>query len=76
MALSECQECRHTISESAGSCPSCGYVTRRYNTASRKVLLIIATVFGAFGAAVGFTVGNPVFGAVGAAATLSVSRNS
>ena len=69
MALVECPECKKSISDTAESCPSCGYQLNRRSSggiSTRKVLLIVAICLGLFGAIVGFTVGNPVFGAVGA----------
>lgn len=71
MALIECPECSKSVSDSAESCPSCGYQLNKCssgNGTTRKVLLIAAICLGVFGAIVGFTVGNPAFGAVGAVA--------
>jgi len=69
MALVECPECKKSISDTAESCPSCGYQLNRRSgggSSTQKILLILATCLGVFGALVGFTVGNPVFGALGA----------
>jgi len=69
MSLINCPECTHSISDTAESCPSCGYQLKKKSSpqsSSRKILLIIAICLGIFGAIVGFTVGNPVFGALGA----------
>jgi hypothetical protein len=69
MALTQCRECSKSISDSAECCPSCGYQLKRNLAGSsntRKVMLILSIFLGTFGAIVGFSVGNPVFGAVGA----------
>ena len=71
MALIDCPECTNSISDTAESCPSCGYQMNKRSAAAsstRKTLLIVAICLGVFGAIVGFTVGNPAFGAVGAVA--------
>jgi len=71
MSLIDCPECSKSISSTAESCPSCGYqLTKRSSgdNSTRKVVLIVAICLGVFGAIVGFTVGNPAFGAVGAVA--------
>ena len=73
MALRECPECRQSISDTAERCPSCGYQQTGnppVSNAGRKSVLIIAVCLGAFGALVGFSVGNPAFGAVGAVAVV------
>ena len=73
MALVECPECSKSISDTAESCPSCGYQLKQRSADgrfTRKAVLIVAIVLGAFGAIVGFTVGNPAFGAVGAVAVV------
>ncbi len=73
MALVECPECTKSISDTAQSCPSCGYQLNKRSTGNnsmRKSMLIVAICLGAFGAIVGFAVGNPTFGAVGAVAVV------
>lgn len=73
MALIACPECAKSISDTAESCPSCGYQLNKRPTGSnstRKALVIVAICLGAFGAIIGFTVGNPAFGAVGAVAVV------
>ena len=73
MTLMNCPECAKSISDTAESCPSCGYKLNKRpagNSSVRKALLIVAICLGAFGAIVGFTVGNPAFGAVGAVAVV------
>jgi len=73
MGLIACPECSKSISDTAVSCPSCGYQldTRGAgNSSARKALLIVAICLGVVGAIVGFTVGNPIFGAAGAAAVV------
>lgn len=70
MALINCPECSKSISDGADHCPACGYVMNRKQTggnSTRKTILIVCICLGLFGAIVGFTVGNPVFGAVGVA---------
>ena len=69
MTLVDCPECSQSISDAAQSCPSCGYpLNHPQGNSGRKVVLVIALVLGLFGAIVGFTVGNPAFGAAGAVA--------
>jgi uncharacterized paraquat-inducible protein A len=71
VGLIACPECSKSISDTAVSCPSCGYQldTRGAgNSSAQKALLIVAICLGVVGAIVGFTVGNPIFGAAGAAA--------
>ena len=73
MSLIACPECSKSISDTAVSCPSCGYQldTRDAGSSSaRKTLLIVGICLGVFGATVGLTVGNPIFGAAGAAAVV------
>ena len=73
MPLIDCPECSKSISSTAESCPSCGYpLTKRSfgGNSTRKVVLIVAMCLGVFGGIVGFAVGNPVSGAVGAAAVV------
>jgi hypothetical protein len=73
MALIECPECAKPVSQTAESCPSCGYkLNNRSDSSSstRRILLIVAICLGIFGAIVGFTVGSPAFGAVGAVAVV------
>lgn len=67
MALINCPECNTQVSDTAVSCPSCGY---SFKTRINKPLIILALVLGLFGAIVGFTIGNPIFGAIGATAAL------
>lgn len=73
MALIVCPECTKSVSDTAESCPLCGYKLNKRSAGSsstRRTLVIIAICLGVFGAIVGFTVGNPAFGAVGAVAVL------
>jgi uncharacterized paraquat-inducible protein A len=73
MSLIACPECSKLVSDTAVGCPSCGYQldTRGDgNSSARKALLIVAICLGVVGAIVGFTVGNPIFGAAGAAAVV------
>ena len=73
MALMECPECAKSISDTAESCPSCGYQQKKRSSggkSTRMALLTVAVCLGIFGAIVGFTVGNPAFGAAGAAAVV------
>jgi hypothetical protein len=73
MALIDCPECKKSISDTAESCPSCGYQSNKRsgkNSSTRKAFLIVGICLGAFGAIVGFTIGNPAFGTAGAAAVV------
>lgn len=73
MALMECPECSKSVSDTAESCPSCGYQLKQRpagGSSTRKAVVIVAIFLGAFGAIIGFTVGNPVFGVVGAVAVV------
>ncbi len=73
MALIECPECSKSVSDTANNCPSCGYqfaMKGARSTAIGKILLIVAICLGLFGSIVGFTMGNPAFGAVGAIAVI------
>lgn len=73
MPLIVCPECSKSISSTAESCPSCGYqMTKRSSggNSTRKVVMIVAICLGVFGAIVGFTVGNPAFGVIGAVAVV------
>ena len=73
MALMECPECSKSISDTAEGCPSCGYQLKQRSaggSSTRKAVVIAAIFLGAFGAIVGFTVGNSAFGAVGVVAVV------
>jgi hypothetical protein len=64
---------RRTISSDALAWPSCGYPLNekpKTDAAATKALMIVAVCFGLFGAVVGFTTGNPVFGSTGAIAVV------
>lgn len=68
-----CPECSKSISDMAVSCPSCRYqlvTLGAGNSYARRALLKVAICLGVAGAIVGFTVGNPIFGAAGAAAVV------
>jgi hypothetical protein len=73
MALIKCPECAKPISQTAESCPSCGYKLNNSTDSSsytRRILLIVAICLGIFGVIVGFTAGSPAFGAAGAVAVV------
>ena len=78
MALMECPECSKSISDTAEGCPSCGYQLKQRSaggSSTRKAVVIAAIFLGAFGAIVGFTVGSPVFGVIGALAVVLGASN-